>query len=412
VDTAPQPAHDHPFAVDGWPEKSTVPGSAVVPSSSVPGEFEHWSIVISRPLRRAVQGAVAVAVVAGAVGISHYDKSVTLSVDGKTSTVHAFGNTVGDILDKQDITVGQHDVVVPSPSSEVSDGEKVVVRYGRKLVVTIDGTTREYWTTATTVEAALAELGIRAGAARLSASRSQILGRAGLTLTVTTPKAVSIAADGKVVPRTSTASTVKDLLTEAGITLDRDDRVTPALGTPLRNGLKVSVLRVTKKTETKTAAIGYATVKKRDSNLYVGQTKTVRAGHVGSQKLTYEVTRVNGKVASRKVVKRTPVEAPVSRIVAVGTKSRSSSSSGAGLNLARAAMWDRIAQCESGGNWHINTGNGYYGGLQFDYRSWLANGGADFASRADLASREEQITVANRYYAKAGLSPWGCAGAA
>ncbi|MCW3156900.1 transglycosylase family protein [Micropruina sp. KQZ13P-5] len=75
-------------------------------------------------------------------------------------------------------------------------------------------------------------------------------------------------------------------------------------------------------------------------------------------------------------------------------------------------MWDRIAQCESGGNWSINTGNGYYGGLQFATASWLANGGADFAPRADLASRAEQITVANRYYASAGLGPWGCAHAA
>ena len=71
-------------------------------------------------------------------------------------------------------------------------------------------------------------------------------------------------------------------------------------------------------------------------------------------------------------------------------------------------MWDRIAQCESGGNWHINTGNGYYGGLQFDSQTWLANGGADFAPRADLATREEQITVANRVYAVRGLQPWGC----
>ena len=70
-------------------------------------------------------------------------------------------------------------------------------------------------------------------------------------------------------------------------------------------------------------------------------------------------------------------------------------------------MWDRIAQCESGGNWHINTGNGYYGGLQFAQSTWLANGGADFASRADLASREQQITVANRLYAKSGLQALG-----
>jgi uncharacterized protein YabE (DUF348 family) len=383
----------------------------VVPSSSVPGEFEHWSIVISRPLRRAAQGAVAVAVVAGAVGISHYDKSVNLSVDGKTSTVHVFGSTVGDILAKQDITVGEHDVVAPAPSSTISDGEKVVVRFGRQLIVTIDGNTREYWTTATTVDAALTELGIRADTARLSASRSQILGRQGLVLTVTTPKAVRIAADGKVSERLSTASTVKDLLTESGLTLDGDDRVKPTLDSPLRPGLTVSVLRVTKKNVTETQVVGFKTVKKRDSSLYVGQTKTVTAGHSGARKVTYQETRVNGKVESRKVLKTVAVKAPVTRVVAVGTKG-GSSGSGAGLNLANSAMWDRIAQCESGGNWHINTGNGYYGGLQFDYSSWLANGGADFASRADLASREEQITVANRYYAKAGLSPWGCASAA
>ena len=77
-----------------------------------------------------------------------------------------------------------------------------------------------------------------------------------------------------------------------------------------------------------------------------------------------------------------------------------------------ATVWDRVAACESGGNWSINTGNGYYGGLQFDLRTWLGAGGGDFASRPDLASREEQITVANRVYADRGLSPWGCAGAA
>ena len=74
--------------------------------------------------------------------------------------------------------------------------------------------------------------------------------------------------------------------------------------------------------------------------------------------------------------------------------------------------WDRLAQCEAGGNWHINTGNGYYGGLQFDSRTWLGSGGGDFAPRADLATREEQITVANRVYAQRGLQPWGCAHAA
>jgi Transglycosylase-like domain/Putative peptidoglycan binding domain len=82
------------------------------------------------------------------------------------------------------------------------------------------------------------------------------------------------------------------------------------------------------------------------------------------------------------------------------------------INLARAAMWDRIAMCESSGRWHINTGNGYYGGLQFDRNTWLSVNGDDFAPRADLATRAEQITVANRLYAQRGLQPWACRGAA
>jgi len=81
-----------------------------------------------------------------------------------------------------------------------------------------------------------------------------------------------------------------------------------------------------------------------------------------------------------------------------------------GASAASVDTWDAVAQCESGGNWSINTGNGYYGGLQFSYSTWLAYDGDDFAQRADLASRAEQITVANRVYADNGLAQWGCKG--
>ena len=166
--------------------------SGGAPPVLMPGSFEHWSIVITRPVRRVAQAAVVTTLVAGAVGVSYYDKSVNLSIDGKASAVHAFGTTVGDVLAKQDIKVGEHDVVVPSAGSKIEDGQKIVVRYGRKLSVTVDGRTRDYWTTATTVAAALQELGIRADSAKLSASRSQTLGREGLALSVTTPKALTV----------------------------------------------------------------------------------------------------------------------------------------------------------------------------------------------------------------------------
>jgi len=71
-----------------------------------------------------------------------------------------------------------------------------------------------------------------------------------------------------------------------------------------------------------------------------------------------------------------------------------------------AGPWDRLASCESGGNWGINTGNGYHGGLQFAPGTWSGNGGGRFASRADLATKSEQIIIASRVLENSGWSPW------
>ncbi|MFB9236751.1 transglycosylase family protein [Plantactinospora siamensis] len=72
--------------------------------------------------------------------------------------------------------------------------------------------------------------------------------------------------------------------------------------------------------------------------------------------------------------------------------------------------WDAIAQCESGGNWHINTGNGFYGGLQFTKGTWAGYGGTKYASRADLASRGEQIAVAEKVLRGQGIGAWPVCG--
>ena len=72
--------------------------------------------------------------------------------------------------------------------------------------------------------------------------------------------------------------------------------------------------------------------------------------------------------------------------------------------------WSGVARCESGGNWSINTGNGYYGGLQFSQRTWEAFGGAAYAPRADLATRDEQIAVAEKVLAVQGARAWPTCG--
>jgi len=376
----------------------------------MPGSSQLWSTVSFLPVRRLTQAAVVASLVVGAVGFAHFDKSVNLSVDGKTSAVHLFGsNDVSDVLANQDITVGPHDVIAPALSTPVSDGQKVVVRFGRLLTVSVDGQTKKYWTTSTTVAGALSELGIRADSAKLSVSRSQPLGRAGLVMSVTTPKDVTVAVDGRTISAKTTAATVAELLAELKVTLGAKDRVTPSLTTPVtRSGLKVAVARVTQKSITATETVDFGTQRKSDATMYTGDTKTLKAGKPGAKVVTYLATLVNGKFESRTVTSSRVTTAPVTRILAVGTKARPVVAG----STANAAMWDRIAQCESGGNWSINTGNGYYGGLQFASSTWLANGGGQYASRADLATRLEQIAVANTVYASRGLSPWGCAWAA
>ncbi len=368
------------------------------------------------PLRRVAQGAALLTIVAGSVGAAAWNKSVDLSVDGKVSSVRVFGSTVADVLAAKDVHLGAHDVVLPSANSPVHDGETISVRHARMLTLTVDGSTAKYWTTATSVGQALDRLGYANPDATLSASRSEHLGRRGLSLVMTTPKKVTVVADGKKRAVVSSQPDVAGLLHEAGVRLGAMDRVRPALPTAVTAGSTIVVNRVSQKTVTSTVAIRFSTVTKTDSSMYAGQSRTEKAGRAGVKKVTTKRLVIDGKVRKSTVVSSTVIRKPVTRVLVVGTKKRPTPSagnvSGAGINLANGAMWDRIAQCESGGNWHINTGNGYYGGLQFAQGTWLSNGGADFASRADLASRAQQITVANRLYAKAGLSPWGCAGAA
>ncbi|WP_405657358.1 transglycosylase family protein [Streptomyces sp. RK9] len=79
-------------------------------------------------------------------------------------------------------------------------------------------------------------------------------------------------------------------------------------------------------------------------------------------------------------------------------------------NAATVDQWDRVAQCESGGNWSINTGNGYYGGVQFSASTWAAYGGTKYAATADKASKAQQIEIAEKVLAGQGKGAWPSCG--
>ena len=364
---------------------------------------------------------------AAGVGAAQFDKAVTLSVDGQPRVTHVFGSTVADLLENQGITIGADDRVVPAVDAPLHDGDTVNVAYARPLTVTVDGQVRQVNTTERTVEGALAAMGLRDENGRLSVSRSQTIGRNGLAVSLVTPKQVSIVADGKTTKKTITASTVGEALVQLRIAVGAADKVTPAVAAPLTEAMTVRVQRVTTKATSRTESIPFSTSRTSSSKLFTGDTQIKVRGITGARTVTTRQTLVDGAAFGAAKTDAKVTKAPTNQVLLVGTKTRPapaapsprpsapsaskppSGGSGGAINLARAGMWDRIAACESGNNWSINTGNGYYGGLQFAASTWLSAGGGDFAPRADLASRAEQITVANRLYASSGTSPWGCA---
>jgi len=100
----------------------------------------------------------------------------------------------------------------------------------------------------------------------------------------------------------------------------------------------------------------------------------------------------------------------LARITVLATLATFATALPAPTQAQASVVWDTVATCESGGNWAINTGNGFYGGLQFTTKTWVGFGGRAYAPRADLASRGEQILVAGRVVAHQGPGAWPVCG--
>jgi uncharacterized protein YabE (DUF348 family) len=352
-------------------------------------------------------GAVALAVAATGVGYAAMSKDVTLSIDGKQEKISTFDDNVGDVLKSEGISLSDHDVVAPKTTSSVGDGATIAVKYGRPLDVKLDGSTNRYWTTATNVASALDQLGLRFANAKLSANRGATIDRSGMDLAVVTPKTVKVKlGDERAKKTTVTALTVRDALKQLGEPADSNDEVKPGLDAKVQDGDKLVLTKVRVVERRVTEAVDFDTVKKQDGGMYSDQSRTVRAGRDGSRKVLYRVKFENGEVVKRNAVRVNVLRAPVDAIVRVGTKDRPAPTTS---NYATgSSVWDRIAACESGGNWAANTGNGYYGGLQFNLSTWQSYGGS---GRPDQNSREAQIAVAERVRdAEGGYGAWPVCG--
>jgi uncharacterized protein YabE (DUF348 family) len=348
-------------------------------------------------MRRSVKYGLYGAVLAGVVGgVSAFSAGanatpVTLVIDGQTSTVRTTSDDVAGALKAAGYEIGAHDIVAPSAEAKINKNTKIVLNRGRQLHLVVDGRKRDVWTTALTVDQALDQLGV-SSQTYVSVSRSKRLPLDATSLDLRSPKKVVVIAGTDRKTLISTSSTVADAIEQSGFTFDADDRIAPAPATALTDGQTVTITQISYRTVVKHQSIDYSVRQTQDPDLYTDQKKVVTEGVEGSADVTYKLTYVNGKRTKTVEVSRVTVTEPKTQVEKVGTKKRPTpkvSADTSGVN------WDAIASCESGGNWHINTGNGYYGGLQFSQGTWVAMGGTKYAPRADLASRAEQIDIAS-----------------
>lgn len=326
-------------------------------------------------------------------------KNVTIDVDGEVVNVATMRSSVDAILDEQGYDPADGDLVLPAPDDRVGDGETITLHRLKTLTVNVDGQPREVKTTATTVQQALAQLDLDSAANDIESPITEQLPVSGGTVNVVLPKKVKLT-DGT---HTSTpqiaAKTVAELLHDTGNPLTPTDQVTPAADAPVTNDMDITVTRIRTETVTVTEPVAPPENKVDDPELTTGRTEVKNPGQPGSAEVTYEVTTVNGKETEKKKLDSAVKVEPKPATVAVGTKP------GAPY-VPPGSVWDRLAQCEATGNWSINNGNGFYGGVQFDQNTWDRWGGQEYAPRADLATREEQIAIATKTQAAQGWGAW------
>ncbi|MGA9490724.1 MAG: transglycosylase family protein [Mycobacterium sp.] len=361
----------------------------------------------SPALRLLVAGLLVVLAFAGCYAVADY-KTVTLSVDGTEMTVTTMKSRVIDIIKENGFAVSDRDDLYPAAGERVPNAANIVLRRSRPLQISLDGqNTKQVWTTASTVDEALAQLAMT-DTAPAAASRGSRVPLAGMALPVVSAKTVELDDGGVVRNVHFAAARVGDLLAGVGSPLEQSDQVTPGAAAPVIDGMHVQVTR--NRIEKITERVPLVPPRRRieDPQMNVSREIVEDQGTAGTQDVTFSVSKVNGVETGRLPVASHVITPAREAIVRVGTKPGTDVPA-----VGNGEIWDAISRCEAGGNWAINTGNGYYGGVQFDQNTWERNGGTRFAPRADLATREEQIAVAEVTRARQGWGAWPvCSGRA
>jgi resuscitation-promoting factor RpfB len=360
-----------------------------------------------------------------------WSNRVDVVVDGELHGLRTYASTVGDVLDQLEVEVGPADDVTPAPTTEVSDGLTIDVARAITVDVFVDGRlARQVTAPIGSVAGALdaADLGhVRDEGADVAPRWTAPL-EDGDRVHVTLPQTVTLTVDGESREVETLVSTVGNLLVEQGIELGPADVVLPIAGAVVEGAADIVVRRVGHDEVVEKVALPHEEVRRESDDLRKGATKVEDEGRDGVRHDTYRVTTVDGEETERELLSSEVVREPSPRVVLVGTfeppppppppapkpspkpssKPSPSPSPTAATTAKKATSnhWDQLAKCESGGNWSLNTGNGYHGGLQFHPDTWNRHKPSGYPAYAYQASREQQIVVGERVQASQGWGAW------
>ena len=248
-------------------------------------------------------------------------KEVTLVVDGTAQTVGTFSTSVGGLLEEEGIAIDGHDEVAPTPDASLADGMEVRVLLAKEITVLVDEVERTVHVTGDiTVRDVLEQVNVRISRhGVLRPSRGAEV-RDGDVIVYEPAVGVTLAAAGRTRDVVTNADTVGDLLDSLGITLEGEDRVEPRPKTALRQGVRVTVIRVTRKEVAVHQPIPYGTEVRNSNELMLGVRRVERAGVPGAQRRVYDVTLENGSEVGRTLLRTETVRRPVAQVIVEGTR--------------------------------------------------------------------------------------------
>ena len=382
-----------------------------------PSPFARLRNSRSKLLRGSAAGVCAM-VVAGGVAAVDMRKDITVSVDGEQIELVTMSSDVASVLDEADVEFTENDDLSPALDEAVRSGDIVTLNRAREVTLDLDGESASEWTTAKTVAEYVSERGDIPARSYLEPGLAEALPVDGAELSVVTPIRAQLADAGdEPEPLASPGRTVGEFLDRAGRGLGPDDIVEPSADAPLEQDMTITVTRIQTEEITEREQFEAPERTEDDADAPSGERDVVEQGTPGEREVTYRVVRVNGEESERERLGEDVITEAEPALVRVGTResrnqdvagnSGNTGNSGAAAPaVANGGVWDTLAECEAGGDWSINTGNGFHGGLQFHPQTWAGHGGTAYAPTADQATREQQIAIAEKVQASQGWGAW------